>query len=89
MFISSRPSLHLWLKENLVKHQNVSKYYENDFLQNFLLLFMSLLIAKVVKKCHFGLEFILSFKKSYSNKFEILLISNFNLTEKFGKEVTN
>ena len=31
MFISNnRPSFHLWLNENLVKHQKVSKYYEND-----------------------------------------------------------
>ena len=31
MFISNNyASLHLWWKENLVKHQNVSKYYEND-----------------------------------------------------------
>ena len=31
MFISNnRPSFHLWGKENLVKHQKVSKYYEND-----------------------------------------------------------
>ena len=37
------------LKENLVKHQKVSKYYENDCLQNFLSLFMSLLTAKFVK----------------------------------------
>ena len=31
MFISNnRASFHLWWKENLVKHQKVSKYYEND-----------------------------------------------------------
>ena len=31
MFISNnRASFHLWSKENLVKHQRVSKYYEND-----------------------------------------------------------
>ena len=31
MFISNnRTSLHLWWKENLVKRQKVSKYYEND-----------------------------------------------------------
>ena len=31
MFISNnRPSLHLWWKENLVKHRKVSKYYETD-----------------------------------------------------------
>ena len=31
MFISNnRPSFHLWLKQNLVKYQEVSKYDEND-----------------------------------------------------------
>ena len=31
MFISNnRPSFHLWLKENLVKHPEVSKYYQAD-----------------------------------------------------------
>ena len=31
IFISNnRASFHLWWKENLVKHQRVSKYYEND-----------------------------------------------------------
>ena len=53
MFITNnRPSFHLWGKENLVKHQKLSKYYENDCLQNFLLLFMSLLTAKFVKNSH-------------------------------------
>ena len=35
----------------MVKHQNLSKY-ENDCLQNFILLFMSLLTAPTVKKSH-------------------------------------
>ena len=31
MFISNNHALlHFWCKENLVKHQKVSKYYEND-----------------------------------------------------------
>ena len=31
MFISNNStSFHLWCKENFVKHQKVSKYYEND-----------------------------------------------------------
>ena len=50
MLISNnRASFHLWQKENLLKHQRVSKYYESDCLQNFLLLFMFLLTAKFVK----------------------------------------
>ena len=39
-------------KENLVKHQRVSKYYENDYLQNFLLHYISLLTATFVKNSH-------------------------------------
>ena len=35
--------------ENLVKHQKVSKYYDHYCLQNFLLLFMSLLAVPNVK----------------------------------------
>ena len=31
MFLSNNgPSFHLWGKENLVKHREVSKYYETD-----------------------------------------------------------
>ena len=31
MFLSNNgPSFHLWWKENLVKHREVSKYYETD-----------------------------------------------------------
>ena len=42
-------SFHLWGKENLLNHQKISKYYEHDYLQNFLLLFMSLLTALIVE----------------------------------------
>ena len=53
MFISNnRPSLPLWWKENLIKHQQVSKYYGNDSLQNFLLVFMSLIPTKFVRNSH-------------------------------------
>ena len=32
MFISNNHALlHFWCKENLLKHQKVSKYYENDY----------------------------------------------------------
>ena len=49
---SNRTSIHLWRKENLVKHPKVSKYYETDCLQNFLLFFMFLSTAKSVKSSH-------------------------------------
>ena len=34
------------------KHQDVLKFYKNDYLQNFILLFMSLLTPPIVKKSH-------------------------------------
>ena len=37
--INNPPLFHLWWKEHLVKHQKVSKYYEPDSLQIFLMLF--------------------------------------------------
>ena len=53
LFITNnRPSFNSWLKETVVKRQEVSKYYENDCLQNFLLRFMSLLKANFVKNIH-------------------------------------
>ena len=53
MFITNnRASFHLWRKEIFVKHQQMTKYYVNDCLQNFLSLFMSLLTAQVVEKNH-------------------------------------
>ena len=53
MFINiNRTSFHLWRKENSVKHQKMSKYSENDCLQNFLLLFMSFLAALIVQNRH-------------------------------------
>ena len=49
---NNRPSFHLWWKENLVKLQQISKYYEKDCLHIFLLLLMSWLKTKFVKKSH-------------------------------------
>ena len=42
---------YVW-KKNLAKHWKVSKYYETDCLQNFLLHFMLLLTRKFVKNNH-------------------------------------
>ena len=65
MFISNnRPSFHFRWKENLVKHQKVSKYYENDCLPNFLLLFLFLLTAKFVKNYHIWAKLCVIFLKS-------------------------
>ena len=65
------------LKGNLVKHQKVSKNYENDCVQNFLLLFMSLLTPPIVKNSHIQTEIYFIFlqnvlkqtRKLFNNKF--------------------
>ena len=57
MFIIGNHDLfHFWGKENLVKHQKVSKYYGQDCLKNFTLQFMTLLRAAVFKTSHFFVE---------------------------------
>ena len=53
MFIgNNHTSFHLWLKETLRKHQKISKYCENDFLQILFLFFTSLLYSLAVKNRH-------------------------------------
>ena len=54
MFISkNHASFHLCWNQHLVKHQKVSKYYINDCLQNFLLVFLSLLaVVPIVESSH-------------------------------------
>ena len=47
---NNRVSGDLWEKQNFIKHQQVSKYFGNYCLENFRFLFISLLIAKRVKK---------------------------------------
>ena len=55
MFISNNSSLfHLWRKENLVKHQKVSKYYENDFSKNFNLKWNHVLAINFTESCRAG-----------------------------------
>ena len=53
MFITNiHASFQLWWKENLVKLQKVSKYYDHDCLQNFIWLLRSWLTAPIVKSSH-------------------------------------
>ena len=53
MFISNNPTFfHLWWIQKLVKDGKVSKYYQTDCLQNFSLLLMILLTAKLVQNNH-------------------------------------
>ena len=50
--VTNNNSLHLWGKKHLVNCQNISKYYDHDGLQNFLLLFMSVSTGQVVINSH-------------------------------------
>ena len=52
-----------------MNHQNFSKYFEHDCLQNFLLLLMSLLTALIVKNSHVlaGLYYIFLEKRPKPN----------------------
>ena len=51
--LSLIPNAFFTCDENkLVKYQNVSKSYDNDFLQNFLLLFLSFVTAPIATKGH-------------------------------------
>ena len=53
MFISNNDApFRLWRKQTLVKHQRVSKYYEDDCLQNFPLHHISEVKANFVKNSH-------------------------------------
>ena len=50
-------SFDLWLKDNLIKHQKVSKYYEDDCLHFFVCLFVFVVFfcafyAFIVKNCY-------------------------------------
>ena len=47
--INNNASFHFWWEENLVKYQKFSNYYDHDYQQNFIFLFMSLLTPSVVK----------------------------------------
>ena len=89
VFISNNcASLHFWWKKNLVKYQKVSKYFENDRLQKFLMLFMYLLIYKFAKKSHiYATIYFISLKNVLKQSWNSL-IPNLDLTEKSEKAVT-
>ena len=69
MFISNnRTSFQFWWKENLVKHRKVSKYYETDCLQNFLLHFLFLLTTNFVKNSDILAKIFCNFLESVLNQ---------------------
>ena len=73
MFISNKTTLfHMWEKENLVKNLKVPKYYEIDFPEKLLPLFMTLLAAPTFRNINIYL-----FEKTAENKLESLLIPTF------------
>ena len=69
MFISNnRPSFPFLWKENLGKYQQVLNNYENDSLQNFVLVFISLIPTKFVKNSHIWAKIYLIFLKNVLKK---------------------
>ena len=75
-------SFYLWWKKWLVKHRKF-KYYNHNCLQRFLLFFMSLLTAPIVKTIIFGWN--LLFLSKTLLKLERLSIPNLNVIEKIRK----
>ena len=66
-FIDNHDLFHFSGKENLVKHQKVSKCYGQDCLKNITLFFMSLLRAAIFKTNHFFVEIYFIFLKKRLN----------------------
>ena len=73
-------SFHLRWKENLVKYQKASKYYDYDCLRNLLLLFVSLLTATIVKNSYIFARIYFIFLKKCPRP-------NLRLIEKIGKVI--
>ena len=82
------PSLLLIITLRLI-FSEVSKYYDPECLQNFLLIFVSLLTAPVVKTVIFWLSFTLSFLQNALDQTSRLSIPNLDLRKKVGKVVIN
>ena len=75
------------VKEKFGKTSKVSKYYEQDCLNNFILLFMPLLTASDFIHNHFEVEIYFTFiEKSYI-KLQRLSIPNLYLSEKIRNVV--
>ena len=86
MFVTNNHDFfHLWGKKNLVKHQKVSKCYDQDCLKNFLLHFMSSLRAPIFENSNFVIEICLIFLKTSRIKLQMLSIPNLDLSEKIAK----
>ena len=62
----------------MVKHRKVSKYYENDYPQFFILLFMSLSTAPIVKNSHIYAKTLYTKQRNYC----VSLLIKANLDEK-------
>ena len=81
-FSNNHASLNFLCNEDLVKHQKVAKYYDHDCLQKFILLLMSLLTTRIVKK---NLPYLS--KKTPYTKLEMLSVLHIVFSEKIGKVV--
>ena len=94
MFITNNyNSFLLWQKENLVKHQKVSKYYDQDCLKNFLLHFVSLLRGLIFKNSHFVADiyfiFIKTCPRSNFKGFQYQIWTSVQRSEKYLSSKTN
>ena len=65
---NSRPTFYLWWKENLVKQRKVSRYFEHDWMENFLLSFMFLFTTNLVKSNHSLARIFFIFPKNIQNQ---------------------
>ena len=61
------PSFHLWWRENLVKYRKVLIYYQTDYLQNIVLLFLFLLVTNFVKNSHISDKIFYIFQRTVLN----------------------
>ena len=65
MFLSkNRLSVHLWWKENLVKHWKISEYYKTDGLKNFPLLFIFFINNYFFQNSHIKARILFIFLKN-------------------------
>ena len=87
VFISNnRASLHFQWKVNFIKCEKVSKFYENDSVQNFPFLFMS--SSTVIRNSYISARIFFIFLKTRPKTNLKDLIYNFKIIEKIWKTVT-
>ena len=87
LFANNYSSFVLRWKVNLLNYQKVSKYYEHDCLEIFLLVFISLLTGLIVESSNTSTRIYFIFLKSILNQAWKASIPNLNLNQKVGEVV--